>query len=444
MAQSGGNRQTPQGGGATTTDVSIGPVEQHVDDDEHVVYELEGSGELTFEDETADDSEVAGTDPTAVVTDRGLYLATLGASGIDVAEISYRNLRDVETADGILRRRFVVTVWDEGTYRFRPARGQPIEEADAFVTRASECWQRVLAAVENAREAITTLGDRLEAGEDGVVQDAREAAWEAIENARDRIDAAPAALRDTLDERVDTVETELQRTRVRANVKREQALCKVAIERADEEAWHEAETALQEAHRHAELARKVASLAGFPVVDAIDEELAALEERAADIASHPRKLGGVAQFTASQADDPAEAVDAWALTLERYRAAVTFDWGGRLGVDRDTDEIRKQVEAAATGLITARRELAERHCEYGDDARMAGDHEQAAEYYEASLRELSKARSIANELRAGDPAEIAADQERLEQRLDAVDGLRRGNGGASSATATDGGPERRV
>lgn len=424
MAGTGGDQQAPPDGEATATDVSIGPLADYLADGETVVYQLDGAADIQYEAEDGSESAVDAADPITVVTDRRVYFAALTDVGLDVAEIPYRNVRDVEASGGLLGRQLSVRVWDEGTYRFKPARGEPVEDAGAFVEEASTVWQRVLAAVEDARESITAFQERLVDGDETAAGQARETVRRELETARDRAERGPDEVAEALAARIDEVERELQRARVYAHVERGKALYEAAEGRADDEAWSDAETALQEAYRHVEIARKVAALGGFPVVEAIDREFEVLEERAADIAARPRKLGGLAKVTAEDADDPSEAVPAWASALDHFRAAVSFDWGGALGVERDTDTLREQVEGAAEGLIEARCALAEKLRGQADDARMAGNVDAAADHYEVALSQLAMAESVARELRAGDPGAIAAEREAIRERLDAVGGPR--------------------
>lgn len=420
MSQHGGDEQAPPSGGVTTTDVSIGPLADHLADGETVAHRLEGSN-LEFVEQAGERHAPPPSDPIAVATDRRVYFAALAEGGLDTAEIRYRNVRDVEATGGLLRGRLELRVWGEGTYRFKPKRGEPTEETVEFVERASAVWQRVLAATETAREAITDHGRHVTAGETVAASEARRTIRDELDTARERIDEGPDALADALEARIDDVETELQRTQVHTHVKRCKTLYEAAEERADAEAWADAEAALRESFRHVEIARKIASLAGFPVVDAIEQEYGVLRERAADIASRPRKLGGLAAVTAREAEQPEAAVPAWASALDHYRAAVSFDWGGRLGVERDTDALREQVEEAAEGLIAARREFAANLRDQAVEARRAGETARAADHYEVACSQLSMAESVAGELRAGDPAEIAAEKAVIQRRLDALD-----------------------
>lgn len=422
MSRTGGDQQAPPQGGAPATNASSSPLDHRLGDDETVVYRLQGASTIDFESEDGEQFESPGSESIALITDRRVYLAGVEDTSLDVSAVRYRNVRDVEAAEGLLRRHLDVRVWDEGTYRFKPARGEPVADAGEFVERASGVWQRVLAAVENAREAIDSLGARIETGDEAAAAEAREAVRRELETARDRIAEGPAEIQDALTERVQEAETELHRTQVHANLKRGQALYEAAEMRADEETWSEAEAVLQGAYHHVEVARKVAALAGFPVLDAIDEEFDLLVQRAADIAARPRKLAGLAEVTARDADEPEEAVPAWSSALEHYRAAVTFDWGGRLGVERDTERLREQVEAAARCLIDARRELAEKLCEKATEAEQAGEPETAADHYEAALSQLAMAHSVASELRAGDPDAITAEGREIRDRMLAVGG----------------------
>lgn len=423
MSDSGGDQQARRSGGPTTeatTDATTSPLADHLAEAESVVYGLDGST-LTFTDESGEQRASPPGDPVAAVTDRRIYFAALSEGGLDAVEVPYRDVRDVEASGGLLRQRLRLRVWGDGTYEMKSVRGEPVEDAAAFVDEASGVWQRVLAATESAREAITEHGQHVAAGEREAAAETRRTVREQLDTARTQAESGPDALADALEAQIGEVETEFQRTRVHMHVKRCKTLYEAAEERAEAEAWGDAEAALRESYRNAEIARKVAALAGFPVVDAIEREFGDLKERAADIASRPRKLGGLAQVTAREATEPEAAVPAWAAALDHYRAAVSFDWGGRLDVERDTDALRQQVEEAAAGLIEARRELAANLQEQAAEAAANGETATAADHYEVALTQLAMAESVARELRAGDPAEIAAQHESIQRRFEALD-----------------------
>lgn len=423
MSRTGEGHQSPQTGGATATDASLGVLREHLEDEETVVYQLAGAGDIVHEDDDGAEqiAAAAGGDVMAVITDRRVYFAAITDTGVDVAALRYRNVREIVTVDGLLRRRLEIRVWGEGTYRFKPARGEPIDEAGDFVQEAGQVWQRVLAALEAAREQITSLGKHVEGGAEADATSARGKARDQIDVAEDRIEDAPPVLQDALAERVREVQTELQRTRVRSHLKRGQTLIETARSRATDRDWTDAERALCEAQRHTELARKVAALAGFDVLEAIDRELVRIEDLTTEIADQPRQLAVDAQVTAEAAQEPENAVPAWASALAGYRDAIGFDWGGRLGVERNTEKLRERVEKAAGNLIAARRDLAEKLRGEAADARMAGQLEAATDRYEAALTQLSMAESLAGELDAGDPEAIADERETVRSRFELLE-----------------------
>lgn len=418
MSQTGEERGSPTTGGATAEEASTDALAAHLAADEIVVFRLAGTGVLAFEGEdgTEELSATSGGRPKAVVTDRRVYFVVESADDAEVDEVPYRNVREVTAHDGLLRSRLVVRVWDRGTYRLKTHRHEPVAEAGEFVERATRVWQRVLAAVENAREEITALGKRVENGDEAGAAEARRAARQELATAARRVKDGPVELQDALAERITDVQTELRRTRVRAHVKCGTELADEAATLTAEQAWDEAEAVLHDARDHLTTAREVARAADFRSADAIEAEIDRLEERAAGLAEQPRAAGDEARSTARAAEKPEEAVPAWASALDHYRTALRFDWGGRVGVERDTGALRARVEEAAANLIASRQDLAAKLVEIADDAREA-DPSAAADRLEVACSQLAAAESLAREYRAGDAEAVAADLADVRERL---------------------------
>lgn len=368
-----------------------------------MVRRLEGSGPLEFEPEGGEAEAVDGDRPVAAITDRRLLLG----SPEDPIEVPYRDVREVTASEGLLRSGLEVRVWDRGSYRFSPARGQDVAAAGEFLDSATTVWQRVLAALEDAREHITALADAIEAGDDATIDAAREDVQHSLSLSSRRIDDGPEELREPLEEAVSETVTELQRARVHAHLVRGQALGDEAEARASVESWLAAEEALYTARQHLERALRAAVERDFRLVDSIQRELDALDDRAADIAERQRALLADAREAATAAEVPETAVPAWAAALEHARAAARFDWAGRLGLPREDETARRAVEVTAGRLIEARTRLAERLRGDAEFARLRDEHRAAADRYAAACSQLVAAERVARELAAGDPDRLA-------------------------------------
>lgn len=369
-----------------------------------MIHRVESGRPVTYEPEEGDAEEVDGETVVAAITDRRLLLG----SPESPIEVPYRDVREVTASAGLLRSHIDVRVWNRGRYRVRPARGEDVEAAAGFLEEAATVWQRVLAALEDTREHITDLGEAIEAGEPDAIDAARDDVQHCLSLAARRIDDGPDELRETLESAVAETETELQRTRVHAYLARGQALADEAENRAHIEAWQTAEEALHVARQHLETALGAAVERDFGLVSAIQDELDALDERARRIADRQLDLLKDAREAAVAADAPEIAVPAWSAALEHARGAARFDWGGRLGLDRDRANLARLVEVTAGRLIQARSALAGRLRGDAELARLRGDRGAAADRYEAALSQLVAAERVARELQAGDADRIAA------------------------------------
>jgi hypothetical protein len=433
----GEDAQSP-GEGLTTAEEPIDALRARLDDDESIVYRLEGSGPLVREgDATRETLRPASGSVLAALTDRHVYFAAATEDGVGVQQLPFRDVRSVSGKDGLLRSRLSVRVWNDGTYRLPMARGQAVAEAADYLDRASETAQRVVAALETAREHVTDLGQRLEAGDADGVETAHEAVREQLSLARSRIESGPAAIQPALHDRVAEVATELQRTRMRAHIARGSTLVEEGTRLTDREAWDAAVAAYCRARDHFETARDISATQGFGLEGAIRSETARLERREDTLGELPLHLAEDARAAAEEAEDLEQAVPAWAAALEHYRAALTAGWGTPIDFDGDEETLRMQVEWAAAQLIEARRDLADRLRREGDDHRMAGEALAARDCYEAALSQLGAADRIASELRAGDSDAIADQQATIRERFRAASDDTDGDGGPTPLDPAD-------
>lgn len=399
MTARGDRIRSRLGRGTATDGTGKATIRERFARTETAAYWLSSTGAVVHEDDgeqryepTDDGSTVAG------ITDRHLYFAIETEEEVDVIEIPFRDVRDVEASAGILGSKLAVRVWNRGTYRIRPGRGDDVEEAGEFLERVSDCWQRVLAALDTAREEITELGRHVERGDEAAANEARAVIQTELDKASYRIVDGGNGARVALTEERDAVETELHRTEMRSRVARGSALADEGERLTRAEDWDEAAAAYRRARECFDEALAIAEDQGFRLVESIRAERADLAERVAVLEVLPLRLAEHAWATATASEESAESVGAWADALESLRTALTVGWGQPTDFDGNTRILRWEVERAANNLI---------------DARLERAREIAASDPEAARAELEAAADVARELAAGDLEEIRAERERL-------------------------------
>lgn len=397
------------------------PLEGYLDAAEPVVYRLECDRPVAIEPDGEPTSELgdAETGAVAAVTDRRLLVGVPDA----LEAVAFRDVRDVTVKRGLLHTALTVRTWTHGTVRIRPVRGQPVAEAADYLERAATVRQRVLAAVEDARDDITAAGRAIEAGDEAAAAAARTDVRHALSLAARRIDDAPRAAYPSLDSLVAETRTVFQRTRVHAHLARAQTLAVEGDARAGVDAWPGVERTLCDARAHLETALRVAVEGDLELVGAIQAEIDDLDERTRSIVARQRSLVADARDAALAADSPTAAVPALATAVEQARAAASFDWGDRLGVDVDRPTRQREAERLAGRLIEARRRLADRQHNAAEWAQLAGDRDEAVSRYRAAHAQLRKAERLARELAAGDADRLADRREAVTVELAALRAL---------------------
>jgi len=420
MFERGGDQQSPDGGGATADGESTEEPRERLDD-ETVVHSVAARKPIRHEEESETEPLGEGADGewALVLTDEAVHVVTTPPK-TTVETVAYREVRSVDASSGVLHSTLAVRTWTRGTFHVAAGRGEPVGAAADFLERASDTHQRVAAALETARDHVTDLGQRIDAGDDDGTQAAHDAIRQQLSLARQRIDAGPDPVAGPLQDRVETVSTERQRTRMRAHVARGTDLAERGDRLTDAEAWDAAISAYRRAGDHYETARDAATIRGFDALGAIETAVENLQEQIERLTSLPLRLAEDAHQTARDADDREVAVPALAAALEHYRAALTAGWGTPVEFDGDPDVLRDRVERVASDLIAARRHLARDLRRTGDDRKMAGDHGAAADRYEAALDQLEAADRVAQELRAGDPDALADQRALVRERLAAA------------------------
>lgn len=406
-------------GRATVKESLREALRERLDAEETVVRGVRSADPVVHDD--GETEEVVRPAPdgsaVAVISDRRLYLAVGTAAGPEVIAVPYRDVREVEVDDGLFSMSLSVRVWNRGYYHFSPARGEDVTAVGETVEEFARGWQRVLAALEAARELITELGRHVEDGDEEAAAESREAVQRELSRAGTRIDEAPEDVRGALEERVEEVTTELQRRRLRAHASRGKELVSRGTDLTEEEAWDDATAAFRRAREHLETALAAGIERGFGLVDALRSEIDDLDDRQQRLAERPLELGEDARAAAQAADESAAAVAAWAEAVRYYRAALTT--ASRIGphVASDTDGLRWQVEWAAGNLIDARRAFARELEEHADRHRTEGDVESSRRDYRDATEHLAAAAQLAGELRVGDPDRIRAQRDWLQEKL---------------------------
>lgn len=419
MSEEGSQRWSDENGGGDVEASLRSGLEAQMADGESVMTSLRSTKQVVHEgpDHTERFEPVTGETARAVVSDRRLYFAVGTDDGTEVIEIPYRDVRDVEVSDSLLSSSLTVRVWNRGTYRFSPARGEDVTGAGETIEAVVRGWQRVLSALEAANEYVTELGRHVGEGERVAAERSRAAVQRELSRAGTRIDEAPGALRRALEDRVEEVATELQLRRVQAHVARGTDLIAEGRQLTEDEAWDDAAGAFRLAREHLETALSASVERGFDTVESILQELDELEEGQSRLAERPLALAEEARAVAQAADSTATAVAAWADAVANYRAALTTAWGHPIDFAGDPAVLRWQIEWAAGNLIDARQERAQELEEAADRRLSDGLTESSRGAYRDATAQLEDAAALASELRVGDSKQIRAQQEWIRDKL---------------------------
>jgi len=380
-------------------------VESRLDGTESVVDHLTASGPLVHEH--GGERTERGDEAVLAVTDRKLvFVIRSETERLQTADVPYTDLRTVEEGGGLLRTQVSITVWGRGTFRLRPRETDRVADVVAFVTEASETWQRTVAALQDARQQFVALSDAVEDGDMAAARAAREAVHEKVATARERAGDADDPVLSTIEERAEAVERDLARTRMETRFERAGTLRPRARELADAGAYTGAYATLARARAHVETALAIATEWEFPMADRLRSETDALAERIADLESLPLERAQRALERALSVDDPRRAVAAWEDALAHYRDALAAGWGTDADFDGGTDALRMQIEWLVATVLDVRCRLAQRYESEGDTYHTAGARAVAGDRYETACTHLAAARRLAAQYRAGDVESI--------------------------------------
>jgi len=395
--------------GEATPDTIVAALDGEIADDEPIVHRLPGKKALVHEhdDEEQTIPIPAGGDALAVVTDRRLLFVLAGPDDEQVIELPYVDLKAVDANDGLLRSTLTIAAWGEGRYSLRTAGGDRLAAAVEYLRAASDCWQQVLAALDDAEEQTAVLGEQLEAGNLESARDAREAATAKLDRAADKLDDFRHEPPAPLTERLSTARADLAQTQIRGHFARAKTLMTEAERQTDAGAYTGAFRSYWHARDHLETALSTARKADISKPAAIESKLETIETRLEHLRVRPTALAQQAVERAEGTDKLDVEVEAWQEAFEHYRDALTAGWGADIEFAGDTRDIRFQTEVVVANLIDARRRLA---AAYEDEAAAAEEPEQL---YDDALDQLETARELAGEFRSGDAERIATHIERV-------------------------------
>ena len=403
----------PGSGTGEPTAAVVAALDGQIQEGERVRYRLPGKGDLVREDDggTAVVSP-AGGDLQVVVTDRKLLFVTVGTDEGSVTEIEYTDVRRVDAHDGLLRSKLTVAVWGEGEYRLRIADASELGAAVKYLQEASDCWDRVIATLEDAYEAIDGMGTHFESGTTAAAVDARDRAVERIERSRSYLGRAEIEPPEALDSRIDAAAHELARTEIRTRISRAGTLISEGTHRIEKREYTEASRRLRDAREYLDAALSVAREADIREPPEAHAKLEVVDNRLRQLEVKPRALAEQACERAVGTDSLRTEIEAWEEAFGHYRDALTAGWGTDLDFSGETEELRMKTEIAVSQLLSSRCRLADRLEREGDELRET-DPDTARECYESAIEHCERAHRLAREFRSGDPERITGELTRL-------------------------------
>ncbi|WP_340097814.1 PH domain-containing protein [Salinibaculum salinum] len=394
-------------------------LESRLEETEAVEYQLTSSGSLTHEGTDGDTYEKGGGDGGLLlaVTDRKLVFVIDTRSGLETADVPYTDLKDITADSGILRTTLSVRVWGRGTYSFRPAQRDRAEQVAEFATNGSHAWQRVVAALQDARQHISTIETYVHEGRMDDARDAEKSAESNLRTAETRIGDARQTFQTPLEERSERVETELARTWMEARFERGQELLEETTVRPTTGQYDDAAATFLRTREHFERALSIAIEDGFALDSEIQSALSDLRDRLQTLQSQPLDLAERSLEAAQTADSPERAVVAWEDTLTHYREALAAGWGMAVDFDGETDALRMQLEWVVANVVRERCRLADRLETEADAHCDAGNARQARDHYQGAAAQVAMARRLATQYQAGDADTLAARLDDLREKI---------------------------
>lgn len=404
---------TPGSGAAEPDSAVLDTLEGSIDATEQIEYRLPGKkGVVQEQNGNTDKTTVPGSGTVlAVVTDRKLVFVVASSEQSSQIEISYTELKAVDAKDGLLRSKLTVEVWGGGEYRFKIADSSNLGAAVQYLQQSSECWDRVVAALDDACERTTEMGEAIEEGHAEAVRKRREAATAKLERAQEyfsRFDIEPMGLR----EKIAAAERAHNRTEVRTRIARAETLIAEATNHTSSREYTDAYQKFWYARDHLETAQSIARESDISEPPEITSKLETLETRLSHLEVRPRALAQQACERAEGTDKLAVEVAAWQEAFEHYRDALTAGWGTDIDFSGNIDQLRSRIETVVETLIDCRLQLAEQLEDEGDRYQR-GHPDTAVEHYDEALKQLEQSLALAREFRSGDSDAIATERDRL-------------------------------
>jgi hypothetical protein len=338
---------------------------------------------------------------------------------VRTVEIAYTDIRNVETAKGLLGATLSVDVWADGRYTFTPAGRDSLTAATEYLERVSTCWQRVVALLEDVRDQTETLVAALEDGRVDDAAEASEALERKLENASERVETSGSGVREVLTERIRRAEQTFHRRRIDARVNRAETLIRQGRNQTDSRAYTGAYASYTRAREHLETALMAAIEHGFDVVD-IQTRIDDVANRIDSLRVRPIALAHQARERAQKTDHTDIAVQAWQDALDHYRDALTAGWGTDFDFSGNVEELPARIESTVEQLLAARRRFARELLVDGISYRDAGDLETGVERFTMADTQLDAAAQLAREYRSGDPAAIREQKRAMVRHRSAI------------------------
>jgi len=413
------SRLSSTAAGETQSEAVVTALDGRIQEDEPLLYRLQGKGGLTHDDgdEQRTIQAEADGETVAIVTDRRLLLVIAGSEST-VAELPHLDLKNVDANDGLLRSTLTVEGWNEGSYSLRIAGGDELGAAVSYLRDASTCWQQAVAAIEDAAEYTEQLGEALEAGKLRTARDAREGAMEKLDRAESKLSAFEYDAPGPLTEQIEQARTELAQTQIRGHFARAKTLMTEARGQTEDGAYTAAFQNYWDARDHLEMALSTAQKADISEPAAVQSKLDTIETRLDHLRVRPLALARQSVERAQGTDKLSVEVEAWQEAFDHYRDALTAGWGTDIEFSGDTKDIRFQTEIAVANLIDARERLAR---EFEHEADQTENADRAQKWYQEGLNHLKRAQQLASEFRSGEPSA-------LDGEIDRIAGKRYGQG----------------
>lgn len=398
----------------------VAALASRLEESEDVEYQLTSAGGLTHEEDSGETYKKGGGDGGTLlaVTDRKLVFVVDTRSGLETADVPYTDLKDISADRGILKTTLSVRVWACGTYSFEPNEGETADRVAEFATNGGRTWQRVVAALQDARQHISTVASYVADGDMAAAREARESARSNLETAQTRIGEAQRWFRAPLEERAERVEAELTRTWMEARFERGRTLLEVARERTASDRYDQAAAAFQGAREHLERALTIAIEDGFALASDIQTTLSELRDHLDTLRARPLTFAERSRAQAQMADSAELAIVAWEEALDHYRDALEAAWGTGVDFDGDADALRMQIEWVVANVVSERERLAADLESEGDNHRQAGNYDQASDRYEAAAEQVAMARRLARQYRTGDAGTLTDRLGRLREKAE--------------------------